>query len=348
MAELVIDSVTKRFGDFTAVDNVELTVPDQEFMVLLGPSGCGKSTLLRSIAGLEQVTAGRISIGGRDVTKATPKARRISMVFQSYAVFPHMTVFDNIAFGLRRQKKPQDEVKKRVEASAELLHIADLLDRYPNSLSGGQRQRVAVARSIAYDADVLLMDEPLSNLDALLRMEMRAELKALIRELHSTVIYVTHDQVEALSMGDRIAIMKEGAIQQTDAPISVYDRPANTFVAGFIGNPPMNLLDARVSGEEVKVADQTITIADPPGDDHHVMGLRAENLELTGEGGGLQAEVVVTEPLGSHNLLTCALGEGFVKVSTHSDEKPGPGTMVWLRPLPDKIRWFDPETGWAR
>jgi len=347
MAELEISAVTKKFGDFVAVDNVDLTIADQEFMVLLGPSGCGKSTLLRSIAGLEDVSEGRISIGGRDVTAATPRDRRISMVFQSYAVFPHMTVFDNIAFGLKRQKKPEDEVQNRVQQAADLLHIGELLDRYPNSLSGGQRQRVAVARSIAYDADVLLMDEPLSNLDALLRMEMRAELKALVREIRATVIYVTHDQVEALSMGDRIAIMKDGAIQQIDAPISVYDRPSNLFVAGFIGNPPMNLMDVMVSGDQVNLAGQAITVAEPPGDGHHILGVRAENLELAEEGVGFSTEVLVTEPLGSHNLITCSLGDGFLKVSTHPDEKPSPGTLVWLHPLPDKIRWFDPESGWA-
>lgn len=348
MAELRIDGVTKRFGSFTAVDRVELTIPDQEFMVLLGPSGCGKSTLLRSIAGLEQVSEGRVVIGGRDVTHVSPKDRRISMVFQSYAVFPHMTVFDNIAFGLRRQKKPKDVIQHRVEKAAELLHITELLHRYPNSLSGGQRQRVAVARSIAYDVDVMLMDEPLSNLDALLRLEMRAELKALVRELRATVIYVTHDQVEALSMGDRIAIMRTGAIQQVGAPISVYDNPSNTFVAGFIGNPPMNLLEVQVVGDKVTFADQTFSVADSPGDGEHILGIRAENLELSSEGEGLFAEVVVTEPLGSHNLLTCAIGDHLIKVSTRPDEKPGPGTLLWLQPIPDKLRWFDPDSGWAR
>lgn len=348
MADLTIDKVTKRFGDFTAVDAVELTVPDQEFMVLLGPSGCGKSTLLRSIAGLEQVTKGRIVIGGRDVTRAIPRDRRISMVFQSYAVFPHMTVFDNIAFGLRRQKKPKEEVDTRVRRSAGLLHIEDMLERYPNSLSGGQRQRVAVARSIAYDADVLLMDEPLSNLDALLRMEMRAELKSLVRDLRTTVIYVTHDQVEAMSMGDRIAVMRDGAIQQVGPPIDVYDNPANTFVAGFIGNPPMNLIEVIVAGSDVRIGDQVLRIDGTPSDGAHVFGIRAENVVVGDEGDGLGAEVVVAEPLGSHNLLTCALPGGLVKVSTRPEETPGPGTQVWLRPIPDKVRWFDPETGWAR
>lgn len=348
MAELIVDRVAKRFGDFTAVDDVELTIPDQEFMVLLGPSGCGKSTLLRAIAGLEPVTDGRILIGGRDVTRATPKDRRISMVFQSYAVFPHMKVFDNIAFGLERQKKPKDEIRRRVGQAAELLHIADLLDRYPNSLSGGQRQRVAVARSIAYDADLLLMDEPLSNLDALLRMEMRAELKTLMRELRATVIYVTHDQTEALSMGDRIAVMKAGAIQQTDAPITVYDRPTTEFVARFIGAPPMNLFEVTVEADQARIAEQSLSLVETPGEGRHLLGIRAENLELAQDGEGIAAEVVVVEPLGSHNLLTCAVGDRTIKVSTRPEQKPGPGSVVNLRPLPDKIRWFDPESGWAR
>jgi multiple sugar transport system ATP-binding protein len=239
-------------------------------------------------------------------------------------------------------------IQTRVRQAAELLHIAELLHRYPNSLSGGQRQRVAVARSIAYDADVLLMDEPLSNLDALLRMEMRAELKSLVRELRSTVIYVTHDQVEAMSMGDRIAVMKDGAIQQVGPPIAVYDNPANTFVAGFIGNPPMNLVEVETSGSEVRVGGQVLSLEGTPGDGRHILGIRAENLELAGEGIGLSTEVIVAEPLGSHNLLTCALGEGNFKVATRPHEKPGPGTRVWLHPVPDKVRWFDPETGWAR
>ncbi len=348
MAELTVAQVTKRFGDFTAVDEVDLVVPDQEFMVLLGPSGCGKSTLLRSIAGLEQVTSGRIAIGGRDVTRSTPRDRRISMVFQSYAVFPHMTVFDNIAFGLRRQKKEKEEIDNRVQRSAELLHIEDLLERYPNSLSGGQRQRVAVARSIAYDADVLLMDEPLSNLDALLRMEMRAELKSLVRELRTTVIYVTHDQVEAMSLGDRIGVLEGGAIQQVGPPVAVYDNPANTFVAGFIGNPPMNLIPVTVAGSEVRVADQVLALEGASGDGAHVLGVRAENLTVADEGEGLEARVVVTEPLGSHNLLTCSVADTLVKVSTRPDESLDPGSRVRLRPIPDKVRWFDPETGWAR
>ena len=246
MANIKIESVIKRFGDFVAVDNVSLEIEDQEFMVLLGPSGCGKTTLLRTVAGLGMADEGRISIGDRDVTYMPPRQRGISMVFQSYAIFPHMKVYDNIAFGLKMNNVEKSEIDKRVRQAAELLHIENMLDRYPSKMSGGQRQRVAVARAIAMKSQVLLMDEPLSNLDALLRLEMRAELKRLLAEIKATTIYVTHDQIEALSMGDRIAVMRNGAIQQCDKPTVVYDFPTNDFVGGFIGNPPMNFMDAQV------------------------------------------------------------------------------------------------------
>src|SRR3954471_17450839 len=246
MADVRFHAIRKTFGKVTAVDDVDLDVADGDFVVLLGPSGCGKTTLLRCLAGLEKVDGGRVLIGGRDATNLPPRRRRIAMVFQSYAVFPHLKLFDNIAFGLRMQKEPKATIRERVESAANLLHIEDLLDRYPSQISGGQRQRVAVARAIATKADVLLMDEPLSNLDALLRMEMRAELKALLRQLGTTTIYVTHDQVEALSMGDRIAVMKAGVIAQVDTPLAVYDHPADTYVGGFVGTPPMNFLDADV------------------------------------------------------------------------------------------------------
>ena len=216
MAEIVIDRVVKMFGKVPAVDGVSLTIRDGEFMVLLGPSGCGKTTLLRCLAGLEMPDAGRILIGGQDITNWPPRKRNIAMVFQNYAVFPHMTVFENVAFGLRMQKRPSAEVQRRVHRAAEMLQVEPYLDRHPAQLSGGQRQRVAVARAIVMDPAVLLMDEPLSNLDALLRMQMRAELKRLLHDIQATTAFVTHDQVEALSMGDRIAVMRSGRIQQVD------------------------------------------------------------------------------------------------------------------------------------
>jgi len=245
MAEIRVKGVRKTFGKVKAVWDVDLTVHDREFVVLLG---CGKTTLLRCIAGLEQVDQGRIYIGEQDVTDLPPRKRQIAMVFQSYAVFPHMTVFENIAFGLRMQHKPDSEIKKKVQAAAELLHIEELLERYPAQLSGGQRQRVAVARAIAVE-----LDEPLSNLDALLRLEMRAELKRLLEEIQATTLYVTHDQVEALSLGDRIAVMRDGQILQYDTPLNVYDKPANLFIGGFIGNPPMNFLEGEIRAEDDRV-----------------------------------------------------------------------------------------------
>ncbi|MFO3795853.1 MAG: ABC transporter ATP-binding protein [Anaerolineales bacterium] len=358
MAAIRIENVTKKFGNFVAVDNVTLIVEDQEFMVLLGPSGCGKTTLLRCIAGLERVDGGRIYFDGRDVTDLPVRRRRISMVFQSYAVFPHMTVFENIAFGLRMQRKPDAEVTRRVQAAAELLHIEDLLERYPAQLSGGQRQRVAVARAIAYDADVLLMDEPLSNLDALLRLEMRAELKRLLKELKTTVIYVTHDQVEALSLGDRIAVMRQGEILQVDSPLTVYDRPAAHFVGSFIGNPPMNFLPAQltddspaliVEGTPLLLPDETIRSLQRAGVRDVWLGIRSENIEPSAApaAGALPGRVLVAEPLGSHTLLTVRVGNALVKVNARADASFRADQNLWLKLHTDKVRLFDKTTGRA-
>ena len=248
MAAIRIQNVAKTFGKTTALRDIDLDVKDGEFLVLLGPSGCGKTTLLRCIAGLERVDSGRIAIGDRDVTDLAPRHRDIAMVFQSYAVFPHMTVRSNIGFGLRMKKVPKAELEKRVTDGAALLGLEPFLDRYPAQLSGGQRQRVAVARALVMDAPVLLMDEPLSNLDALLRLQARADLKRLHREVKRTTVYVTHDQVEAMSMGDRIAVMHDGVIEQCEPPMQLYTNPASQFVGGFIGSPPMNFLTGRIRG----------------------------------------------------------------------------------------------------
>jgi len=354
MAEVRFESIRRTFGKVVAVDDVDLDVGDGEFVVLLGPSGCGKTTLLRCLAGLEKVDGGRVRIGDRDATDLAPRRRGIAMVFQSYAVFPHMKVYDNIAFGLRMQKEKSSAIKERVASAAELLHIEDFLDRYPAQLSGGQRQRVAVARAIATKSDVLLMDEPLSNLDALLRMEMRAELKALLQKLGSTTIYVTHDQVEALSMGDRIAVMNAGRIVQVDSPLAVYDEPADMFVGGFIGTPPMNFLDADVSADggspAVQLSGGAFPLpphaARPLAGRRLVLGIRAEAIgveDAPGEG-LIHATVVVVEPLGSHNLLTVQTGNDLVKVSARPTFFPQPESDVWLRLEPDRIRWMDRET----
>jgi multiple sugar transport system ATP-binding protein len=357
MAEVRFESIRKTFGKVTAVDDVDLDVADGDFIVLLGPSGCGKTTLLRCLAGLEKVDAGRVLIGGRDATNLPPRSRRIAMVFQSYAVFPHLKLYDNIAFGLKMQKEPKAAIRERVDAAAKLLHIEELLDRYPSQISGGQRQRVAVARAIATKADVLLMDEPLSNLDALLRMEMRAELKALLRQLGTTTIYVTHDQVEALSMGDRIAVMNAGHIVQLDSPLAVYDNPADMFVGGFVGTPPMNFLAAEVTANGaapvVKLSGGSFPVSDNQvgflAGRKLTLGIRAEAIVVEPEAGDglIEATVVVVEPLGSHNLLTVKTGDDLLKVSTPPHLFPAPDSSIWLRLETHRIRWMDSDSGTA-
>ncbi|HWT80814.1 MAG TPA: ABC transporter ATP-binding protein, partial [Candidatus Methylomirabilis sp.] len=247
MAQVVLEHVTKKFGNVTAVDDLCIQIQDKEFLVLVGPSGCGKSTALRMIAGLEELSSGNIFIGDRPVEGVSPKDRDIAMVFQSYALYPHMNVYDNLAFGLKRRKYPKEEIDKRVKVAAGILGIELLLDRKPKQLSGGQRQRVALGRAIVREPKVFLMDEPLSNLDAKLRVQMRAELIKLHQRLQTTVIYVTHDQIEAMTMGSRIAVMREGILQQLDIPRQLYEHPANIFVAGFIGSPAMNFFDAEVT-----------------------------------------------------------------------------------------------------
>ena len=359
MSEIRLERIHKTFKEVRAVDDVSLTVRQGEFMVLLGPSGCGKTTLLRSIAGLEDIDAGRVLIGDRDVTELPPRHRKIAMVFQSYAVFPHMTVFENIAFGLRMQKLDKPAIDKRVGSAAELLHIENLLDRHPSQVSGGQRQRIAVARAIAMESEVLLMDEPLSNLDALLRMEMRAELKRLLSEIGSTTVYVTHDQVEAMSMGDRIAVMRTGRILQLGAPLDIYQRPVDRFVGGFIGNPPMNFLGVRLhrAGEALVASvegagsvgvDATHAAQLAAYVDKSVtLGIRAENIEVLAEapeGDSLRANVLVVEPLGSHDLLTVRLGGEQIKVSTRPDLGVRSGQDVVLRFEQERIVWLDPES----
>jgi len=255
MASVTFDRITKKFGDFTALQELTLEIPDKEFLVLVGPSGCGKTTALRCLAGLEEVTSGRVIIGDTIVNDVAPKDRDIAMVFQSYALYPHMTVFDNMAFGLKLRKLPKDEIKARVERAADQLDIRGLLGRKPRELSGGQRQRVAVGRAIVREPKVFLFDEPLSNLDAKLRVQTRAEISKLHQRLQTTFIYVTHDQTEAMTMATRIAVMNKGLLQQVDTPQQLYDKPDNLFVAGFIGSPSMNFFKAhlRKSGEDLVV-----------------------------------------------------------------------------------------------
>jgi multiple sugar transport system ATP-binding protein len=285
VGEIVLDHVTKEFaGGVRAVDDVVLTIGEGEFMVLVGPSGCGKTTLLRSIGGLEKVTAGRILIGERDVTRLEPAARDLAMVFQNYALYPHMTVRKNLGYGLRVRKVPRKEREVRVQEVAKLLGLDELLDRRPGQLSGGQQQRVAMGRAIIRQPEAFLMDEPLSNLDAKLRVTMRTSLQELHARLGTTTIYVTHDQVEAMTLGQRVAVMRDGKVQQVDAPQVLYDEPANTFVAAFIGSPAMNLAEAHVSGGSVAVGPFSFPLHHqrrPPSDDHGdvVLGIRPEAFE---------------------------------------------------------------------
>ncbi len=346
MADIRCVDIEKRFGSFEALRRVSIEVRDREFVVLLGPSGCGKTTLLRIIAGLERQDAGEVWIGERRVDELPPRARGIAMVFQNYAVFPHMTVFENIAFGLRMQKKgSEEEIRRTVEWAARLLHIESQLGKYTGQLSGGQRQRVAVARALAVRPEVLLMDEPLSNLDALLRLEMRAELKRILAESRTTTLYVTHDQVEAMSLADRIAVMHEGRIVQYDTPMEVYRNPATVFVGGFIGNPPMNFLEAvRVGPGRWRVAG--LELHGPGnGRERLLFGIRPEDLVPVDAPPALEGRVVVVEPLGSH-LLVNLEGEGFaLRAALEPDVAVRPGELLRLRPRAERGRWFDPESG---
>ncbi|HEY7625112.1 MAG TPA: ABC transporter ATP-binding protein [Candidatus Limnocylindria bacterium] len=345
MSSVAFESVRKVFGKTTALKDVDLMVRDGEFMVLLGPSGCGKTTLLRCLAGLERIDGGTVRIGDRDVSDLAPRDRHIAMVFQSYAVFPHMKVYDNIAFGLRMRKKPKAEVERRVKEGAALLQLEPYLDRYPAQLSGGQRQRVAVARAVVTDAPVLLMDEPLSNLDALLRLHARAELKRLHGEVRRTTVYVTHDQIEALSMGDRIAVMRDGEIVQLDTPSVLYDRPADVFVGSFIGSPPMNFL--RCKARNGTAFSDAFEIQGPGGMDGKelLLGIRPENIRI-GEG-PLRGRVLVVEPLGSHALLTVQVGGESMKVVAPADTTVRADQELRLTPEPHKVRWMDAASGRA-
>ncbi len=357
MAQITLAQVRKVFGRVVAVRDLDLEIADGEFMVFLGPSGCGKTTTLRCIAGLEQVDGGRIFIGDRDVTARPPGQRGIAMVFQSYAVFPHMSVFENIAFGLRLRRVDGAEVTRRVGEAAELMQITPLLDRYPSQLSGGQRQRVAVARAIVMRPEVLLMDEPLSNLDALLRLQMRAELRRLHREIKSTTVYVTHDQVEALSLGDRIAVMKDGEIVQCDTPAAVYDAPASRFVGSFIGNPPMNFIEGVLQPSEGTLAvvtpDARIplppAVRPPRSDGKVVVGIRPEHIAVVTAAAAdtIPARIIVVEPIGPQKLLTVHVGRDALKVSVPSEFAADEGQAVWLRFEPSRIRLMDAATNAA-
>jgi multiple sugar transport system ATP-binding protein len=337
-AGLTIDAVTKRFGGKTAVDRLSLTVREGEFAVLLGPSGCGKSTLLRVVAGLEAPDSGSVRMGGRDITALEPKDRDLAMVFQSYALYPHMTAGGNIAYPLKIRKRPAAEVATEVKRLAARLGLDDLLDRYPRALSGGQRQRVALARAIVRRPKAFLMDEPLSNLDARLRVEMRAELKHLQHELGIVTLYVTHDQAEAMTLASRIAVINEGKLLQFDTPWNVYHRPANLFVAGFLGSPSMNFLQ----GTHPAVTLPAALSARP----HITAGVRPEDVEvsLAPQPGWCPARVYVIEAMGNESFLRLQADAAQITARVPAGMAVDFDQSVWFRLRPDKLHFFDPQT----
>jgi len=366
MPGLTFDHVSKEFpGGTVAVRDLTLAIADGEFMIFVGPSGCGKTTALRMVAGLEKITSGTISIGDRVINDISPRDRDIAMVFQNYALYPHMTVYKNLAFGLKERKMPKDEIAIRVNGVSSMLGIDDLLTRRPAQLSGGQRQRVAMGRALVREPAAFLLDEPLSNLDAKLRVQVRGDLKRLHQRLGITTIYVTHDQVEAMTLGERVAVMSDGVLQQLGAPQDVYDRPANLFVAGFIGSPPMNLLRAEARGGVASAGDLSMPIAGLP-DGDVVLGLRPEHLRPATDGQpSTEFQVEVVEPLGDGVIVHGTVSGTLVKAPSGDDEvlprlagdraeittkfeptlRPTPGERMRLTIAPYHVHVFDGRTG---
>lgn len=359
MARVFLNQVSKHFGDFVAVDDLNLDIQDKEFVTLVGPSGCGKTTTLRMIAGLEKATSGEIYFGNEQVGHLPANHRDIAMVFQSYALYPHMNVRENIGFALKMMRISRDEIDRRIQWAAKMLGIDLLLDRKPRDLSGGQRQRVALGRAIVREPACFLLDEPLSNLDAKLRVSMRAELKRLHHDIERTFIYVTHDQAEALTMSDRIAIMNHGKLQQLGTPDDVYYRPANIFVAGFIGSPAMNFIDGELVQEngQLQFARGSIRYPIPPRlvqrlgnrDSAVTLGARPEGIGIThadgGSAGGMAGTVFVDEPLGSDKFVTVELEKTHVIVRTDPEFRTDFGQAVRLHLSPDKVYLFEKKTG---
>jgi multiple sugar transport system ATP-binding protein len=352
--EVTCEKITKRYGAVVAVDELSLKIEAGEFVVLLGPSGCGKTTTLRLVAGLEAVTSGRILIGETCVNDVPPRHRDVAMVFQSYALYPHMTVEENIAYPLRVRKMNRAEIPARVRQVAELLDIADLLNRKPRELSGGQRQRVALARAIVREPRVYLMDEPLSNLDAKLRVQMRGELKRLQYELGTTTLYVTHDQAEAMTLAHRVAVMKDGHVHQVDTPLNIYQYPANLFVAGFIGSPSMNFLSGEIDHAGRRFVNQEVSLSlDPPtlsklGRQQRVMlGVRPEDIRISTEEreGGTPAKVYVTELMGNETFVFLKLGEEKIIARASADSRLEMETKVWVSFDQRKLHCFDVASG---
>jgi multiple sugar transport system ATP-binding protein len=353
MATVSIRDVRKRYGSTEVLHGVSVEIEDGEFVILVGPSGCGKSTLLRMIAGLENITGGEIAIGGRVVNDVAPKERDIAMVFQNYALYPHMTVRDNMAFALSLASAPKAVIDQKVGRAAEILSLAPYLNRYPRQLSGGQRQRVAMGRAIVRDPQVFLFDEPLSNLDAKLRVAMRAEIKELHQRLTTTTVYVTHDQIEAMTMADKIVVMNGGNVEQIGAPLDLYDNPANLFVAGFIGSPAMNFLKGRVDGGAFLSEEGTslplpstrgVTDGSPI-----VYGIRPEHFQLNGDGqrngGGVSARVNVIEPTGSETQVMAEFAGTPIIAAFRERVMARPGETIHITPDPAMVHLFDAKTG---
>lgn len=347
MASVDIVDVRKAFGGVEVLHGVSVPIDDGEFVVLVGPSGCGKSTLLRMLAGLENITAGEIRIGGRTVNKVHPKERDVAMVFQNYALYPHMTVEANMGFSLMLRNTDKDVTTKRVREAAEILGLVPYLERFPRQLSGGQRQRVAMGRAIVRNPQVFLFDEPLSNLDAKLRVQMRTEIKELHQRLKTTTIYVTHDQIEAMTMADKIVVMNDGKVEQIGRPLQLYDNPHNQFVAGFIGSPAMNFLDGKVVHGGVEIPGGTVlpmngVAASNEGREVRY-GIRPENLELSDT--GIEAEVVVVEPTGSETQLFARIQGREIVAVFRERHDPKPGEIIRLRPKDGAGMIFDRELG---
>jgi multiple sugar transport system ATP-binding protein len=359
LAKVLLRNVTKRYANVIAVNKLSLEVEDKEFLVLLGPSGCGKTTALRCIAGLEIPDEGDIFIGEKRVNYLDPKDRDVAMVFQSYALYPHMTVFDNLAFPLENMKLSKGEIENKVHRAAKLLQIETFLDRKPKQLSGGQQQRVALGRALVREPKVFLMDEPLSNLDAKLRVYMRAELKKLQEELGITTIYVTHDQVEAMTMGDRIAILKEGLLQQLDPPSKVYSNPLNVFVAGFVGTPPANFFSCVLKENSVLDAKEfeyplqkdAAQVAKSATSEKIILGIRPQDVRVfrdaKAEKGLIKADLYTTEPLGDVLILDLRIGEYLVKVVVSPDFDVEDMKTLWIKFPAEKVYLFDEKTGKA-
>ncbi len=368
MARVKLERIRKVYDDGSvAVRDVSLEVDHGELLVLVGPSGCGKSSILRMIAGLEGISGGLVSIGGRVVNDLQPRDRDVAMVFQNYALYPHMTVFENMAFGLRLRKFPREEIRERVTEAAEILSITDILDRRPGQLSGGQRQRVAVGRALVRRPKVFLFDEPLSNLDAKLRQQMRTEIARLHRQLEATMIYVTHDQVEAMTLGDRIVVLKDGQVQQIAAPMHLYAHPTNRFVAGFIGSPGMNFIEGRLSltaGDTLSFRSEDNRIAFPLAREHRaslcasvgrrvVLGIRPEDISVVveepapGRVAGERFSLEMLEPMGNEVFVHARRGNVQVIARVPPQALPAPGTEVYLGFFLEKMHFFDVETGEA-